>query len=434
MDVRSLGLGLAFALMWSSAFTSARVIVAHAPPLTALTARFLASGVVAIGIALALRQTARLSRSQWRGVVVFGLCQNALYLGLNFVAMQSIGASVASIIASTMPLLVALIGWVLLRDRLPRLAAIGLVAGFGGVAIIMGGRMAGGLDLFAVGLCVVAALALAAATLAVRGAAAGGNLMMVVGLQMLVGAAALLPPAVLLESWQVDWNWALVVAFAYTVLVPGVLATLVWFVLVGRIGAVKAATFHFLNPVFGVLIAALLLGEALGALDALGVAVVAAGILAVQTARRASAKTGASAPAAEQPGQAVGFIPETAQEDVMFDYSDSHSTISSDRVNGTEVYGAGGEKIGHIDHLVIDKKSGKITYAVMGFGGFLGMGEEHHPIPWAKLEYDTALGGYRTDITESQLQGAPERPERWYEDRRWEEATYAHYGAPYYWI
>ncbi|WP_345939988.1 PRC-barrel domain-containing protein [Limimaricola hongkongensis] len=135
----------------------------------------------------------------------------------------------------------------------------------------------------------------------------------------------------------------------------------------------------------------------------------------------------------EQPGGAAGFAP-TAQEDIMFDYSDSHSTISSDRVNGTEVYGKGGEKVGHIDHLVIDKRSGKITYAVMGFGGFLGMGEEHHPIPWAKLDYDTGLNGYRTDITEEQLRGAPERPERWYEDRRWEEAAYAHYGAPYYWI
>ncbi|WP_165612582.1 PRC-barrel domain-containing protein [Limimaricola pyoseonensis] len=118
----------------------------------------------------------------------------------------------------------------------------------------------------------------------------------------------------------------------------------------------------------------------------------------------------------------------------MFDYSDSHTTISSDRVNGTEVFGKDGGRVGHIDHLVIDKKSGKITYAVMGFGGFLGMGEEHHPIPWAKLDYDTDLGGYRTDITEDQLRGAPARPERWFEDRRWEEATYAHYGAPYYWI
>ena len=91
MDIRSLALGLAFALMWSSAFTSARVVVAHAPPLTALTLRFLASGVIAIGIALMLRQTGRLSRAQWRGVVIFGLCQNARYLGLNFVAMQWIG-------------------------------------------------------------------------------------------------------------------------------------------------------------------------------------------------------------------------------------------------------------------------------------------------------------------------------------------------------
>ena len=100
MDIRAIFVGLAFAAMWSSAFTSARVVVAHAPPLTALTLRFLASGVIAIGIALALRQTARLSRGQWRGVVIFGLCQNALYLGLNFVAMQWIGASIASMPSS----------------------------------------------------------------------------------------------------------------------------------------------------------------------------------------------------------------------------------------------------------------------------------------------------------------------------------------------
>ncbi len=433
MDLKSLALGLGFALMWSSAFTSARVVVSYAPPLTALTVRFLASGIIAVGIALALRQTARLTRGQWRGVVIFGLCQNAVYLGLNFVAMQWIGASVASIIASTMPLLVALIGWVMLRDRLSPVAAAGLVAGFAGVAIIMGGRMAGGLDLLAVALCGIAALALATATLAVRGAAAGGNLMMIVGLQMLVGAAALAGPALAFETWEVTWNWPLVVAFSYTVLVPGVLATLVWFVLVGRIGAVRAATFHFLNPVFGVVIAAVLLGEALGPMDALGVAVVAGGILAVQTARKPKAKIGREMQPGEQPDGAVGFVG-TAQEDIMFDYSESHDKISSDRVNGTEVFGAGGEKIGHIDHLVIDKVSGKISYAVMGFGGLFGMGEDHYPIPWAKLHYDTSLHGYRTDITEEQLRGAPERTDRWYDDRRWEEATYAHFGAPYYWI
>ncbi len=433
MDVRSLLLGLSFALIWSSAFSAARIVVAQAPPLTALTLRFGLAGVLGVALALALGQSARLTRAQWRGVVVFGLCQNALYLGLNFTAMQWIEASLAAIIASTMPLLVALIGWLVFRDRLPRLAAMGLVAGMLGVAVIMGGRLGGGLDLLGVALCGVAALALAVATLAVRGASSGGNLLMVVALQMLVGAAALLLPALAFETRPIDWSLSLVLAFLYTALVPGLLATMVWFVLVGRIGAVRAATFHFLNPFFGVVIAALLLGESLRPGDLAGVAVVAGGILAVQMSRRGSAGNRTTPAVPEHAQGDTGFAAVTAKEDIMFDYSNSNQ-ISSDRVNGTEVFGSDGGKIGHIDHLVIDKRSGRISYAVMGFGGFLGIGEDHYPIPWAKLDYDSGLGGYRTDITESQLQGAPTRTDRWYDDRRWEEATYTHFGAPYYWI
>ena len=119
----------------------------------------------------------------------------------------------------------------------------------------------------------------------------------------------------------------------------------------------------------------------------------------------------------------------------MLDYDTSGSSvITSDRVNGTAVYGADGTHVGTIDHLVIDKVSGKITYAVMSFGGLLGLGQDFHPIPWSALTYDTALGGYRTGITEDQLRGAPARTENWYRDRQWEEATYSHYGLPYYWI
>ena len=109
---------------------------------------------------------------------------------------------------------------------------------------------------------------------------------MVVGLQMLVGAIALAPFAVALEPWEVNWNAPLVLAFAYTTLVPGLAATWVWFALVGRIGAVRAATFHFLNPFFGVAIAAVMLGERLGLLDIIGVAVVTVGILAVQLSKQ----------------------------------------------------------------------------------------------------------------------------------------------------
>jgi drug/metabolite transporter (DMT)-like permease len=115
MDLRALLLGLVFALIWSSAFTSARIIVEAAPPLTALSLRFFLSGLLGIGIALALGQSFGLSRAQWRAVLIFGICQNALYLGLNFVAMQTVEASLAAIIASMMPLLVAAANWGIFR-------------------------------------------------------------------------------------------------------------------------------------------------------------------------------------------------------------------------------------------------------------------------------------------------------------------------------
>ena len=279
-------MGLAFAAMWSSAFTSARIIVEYAPPLIALAFRFLISGVIGVGIAAWLGQSMRLSRRQWVGVLVFGLCQNALYLGLNFVAMQTIEASLAAIIASTMPLLVALAGWLIMGQRIRPLGIMGLIAGVVGVTLIMGARLQGGVDMFGLILCVIGVVSLTIATLVVLGASSGGNVLMIVGLQMLVGSAILWIPALMFETFDITWNWQLIVAFIYTTLVPGLVATWVWFTLVGRIGAVKASTFHFLNPFLGVAIAAVLLGERIGMLDVVGVVVIAGGILAVQLSKQ----------------------------------------------------------------------------------------------------------------------------------------------------
>ncbi|WP_428927411.1 DMT family transporter [Marinibacterium sp. SX1] len=286
MDLRALAMGLAFALMWSSAFTSARIIVADASPLFSLAARFLVSGLLGVIIARAMGQSWSLTRAQWRATILFGICQNALYLGLNFVAMQWVEASMAAIIASAMPLLVALASWLIFGERLGPLGVIGLIAGTAGVALIMGARISGGADPLGVMLCLVGVLALTFATLAIRGATSGGNFMMIVGLQMLIGAAILLAVAGVVETPRVEPSWPLLAAFLYTTLVPGLLATLVWVMLLDRIGAIRAATFHFLNPVFGVGIAALLLGESLSVMDMVGVAIITAGILAVQIARQ----------------------------------------------------------------------------------------------------------------------------------------------------
>jgi drug/metabolite transporter (DMT)-like permease len=285
MDIRAILAGLAFAVIWSSAFTSARVIVAEAPPILSLSLRFLISGLIGVGLARLLGQTWRLNRAQWQTIFIFGLCQNALYLGLNFVAMQKIEASLASIIASTMPLLVGLVGWVWFKEKLPILGVLGLIVGVIGTALIMGVRIQGGTDFFGITLCIVGVLSITVATLSMRGVSSGGNLLMIVGLQMLVGAVILAFPGVVFEEWEVVWTPKLLLAFSYTVLMPGLFATFIWFWLVGRIGAVRAATFHFLNPFFGVLIAAIFLGESLGIWDAVGVIVIMAGIFMVQTSR-----------------------------------------------------------------------------------------------------------------------------------------------------
>ncbi|MDG1431741.1 MAG: DMT family transporter [Paracoccaceae bacterium] len=286
MDLRAIGMGLMFALIWSSAFTSARIIVADASPVASLAMRFLVSGLIGVGLAKALGQTWNLTRDQWRATFVFGICQNALYLGLNFVAMQWIEASLASIIASSMPLMVAFAGWTAFREKLPPLAIIGMAAGFTGAILIMGTRIGAGVDAFGVALCVVGAVALTVATMTMRGASSGGNVLMVVGLQMLVGAAILAVCAVLFEDIHATVTTPLILAFTYTTLAPGLLATWIWFRLVQRIGAVQAATFHFLNPFFGVAVAAVVLGETLGMIDVVGVIIITLGILAVQLSKQ----------------------------------------------------------------------------------------------------------------------------------------------------
>ncbi|MDE0590882.1 DMT family transporter [Halocynthiibacter sp. C4] len=292
MDIRSLLMGLAFAFAWSSAFTSARIIVSEAPPLAALSLRFLLSGVIAVSIALALGQTWRLTRAQWKATIVFGICQNALYLGLFFSAMTRIEASLASIIASTMPLLVAFASWSILGERLSRMAVVGLAVGFSGTVLIMGSRFSGGIDPIGFVYCIIGVAGLATATLVMRNASTGGNVMMIVGLQMFVGSAVLAVVSLLIgENLEVSPSESVMWAFAYTVIVPGVMATFVWFKLVDRIGATRAATFHFLNPFLGVAVAWFFLGETLGPLDIIGVIVISVGILTVQLARQPEFKT-----------------------------------------------------------------------------------------------------------------------------------------------
>jgi hypothetical protein len=109
------------------------------------------------------------------------------------------------------------------------------------------------------------------------------------------------------------------------------------------------------------------------------------------------------------------------------------SLIGSDKVEGTSVYGADDRKIGSVQRVMIDKISGKVAYAVISFGGFLGMGEDYFPMPWPNLKYDTHLNGYRVAVTEDQLKNAPKynRNTDWdWSDRQRDRTVYDYYHTP----
>ena len=118
------------------------------------------------------------------------------------------------------------------------------------------------------------------------------------------------------------------------------------------------------------------------------------------------------------------------------DKRETANLIGSDKVEGTTVYGADGNNIGSIELVMLDKISGKAAYAVMSFGGFLGVGEDYYPIPWSMLKYDTNLGGYRVNLTQSQLENAPKYSQSsdWQWNRDNDRRVYDSYKQKPYWM
>jgi hypothetical protein len=131
----------------------------------------------------------------------------------------------------------------------------------------------------------------------------------------------------------------------------------------------------------------------------------------------------------------VRLTPEdnTREVNMAMEDRETFSLIGSDKVEGTNVYGADSEKVGYIERVMIDKVSGKVSYAVLSFGGLLGIGDDHYPLPWQTLKYDTNLGGYVTGITQDQLRGAPKYADEssWnWSDPATTRSVNAYYGVP----
>ena len=110
--------------------------------------------------------------------------------------------------------------------------------------------------------------------------------------------------------------------------------------------------------------------------------------------------------------------------------------IAAAKVGGTPVYNRRGERLGTVEDVMLDKRSGRVAYAVMAFGGFLGIGERYHPLPWSMLRYDVELSGYVVDIDRDQLEGAPSyaaTEEVDWADRQWGQRLSDYYGVRPYW-
>jgi drug/metabolite transporter (DMT)-like permease len=273
----------AFCLLWSSAFAVAKVALADCPPLLLLTARFLLAGAVMLAAAALDRSHWQLARRDLGILALLGVTNNALYLGLNYVGMQSISAGLSALIVSANPVLTAVLATFFLGERMTLRRVAGLLLGIGGVGFIVESRIAGGIDdPTGIALTVAALVSLVVGTILFKRLTPNGGLWIGNGLQNLVGGLALAPFAFGFESvGEVVLSWRLVFALGYLALFVSVLGFLLWFHLLTVMGATSASAYHFLMPPLGMLFGWLLLGEHVAWSDLLGILPVALGIYLV---------------------------------------------------------------------------------------------------------------------------------------------------------
>ena len=276
------GVALLYILLWSSAFIATKVGVNHSPPLTLLSARFLAAAALLTTVARGRGLPWPRQRSEWTTLVWFGLLNSGLYLGLSYEAIRHLSAGMATIIAATNPLLLTLLAPRLLGERLSLPRLIGLALGFGGVLFVVGARLSGTrggdtaegmITAFAGVMCLVAA------TVLYKRRPPRQHPLIVNTVQLgSAGLALLVPAAVFEHPSSIRLDAPLVWSFLYLVLAVSIGASFLWFWLLERGEASVASSYYFLTPIFGLGLAALLLGEPIGPRDGLGLLAVAGGI------------------------------------------------------------------------------------------------------------------------------------------------------------
>lgn len=274
---------LAFCLLWSSAFSVAKLAIADCPPLILLTTRFLLAGVLMLGLAAITGVSLKMSRRDLLLFAALGVANQAVYLGIGYVGLKTVSAGLSALIISANPVLTAVLASVFLDERMTARKVAGLLLGICGVAFVVEGRIMGGADHFTgIVYTLIALVSLVIGTILFKKFAPKGGLWVGNGVQSLSAGLALLPFAFATESIaDVVPTWRLLWAMAFLVLLVSVFAYLLWFHLLKVSGATAASAYHFLMPPLGMLFGWLLLGEHVSPTDMIGIVPVALGIYLV---------------------------------------------------------------------------------------------------------------------------------------------------------
>ena len=261
----------AFCLIWSASFVAGKIGVTDCPPLILLTVRFLAAGVLILGIAALRGGEWNLSR---RDVMAFAL------IG---VGLRTISAGLNALIVSANPVFTTMLAAALLGEQITWRKVAGLLLGVAGVALIVAHRISAGSDgAIGIAFSVGALISIVAGTILFKVLAPKGSLWVGNGVQNISGGLALLPFAVLFSNvGDIVPSARLLWALAYLIMLGSIVAYMLWFHLLTVVGATAASAYHFLMPPLGMLFGWMLLGEHVAAWDLLGIVPVALGIYLV---------------------------------------------------------------------------------------------------------------------------------------------------------
>lgn len=285
-DARYTLLALLFTVLWASAFIVVKFALRYTPPIFLMGSRFLVAGAAMLAWARGRGAPLPATLGEWRPIAVLGLLNNACYLGLTALALQHISAGLGAVLASTNPLLLALVAPWALGERLTAAKAGGLLLSFAGVITVMWNRLGADNRPLGMVLALASVGCLVTGTVLFKRWRPAQDLLVLNGGQVLASGVALIVPSVALEpvarvQW---WEPAFVLPWLHLVVGMSGAAMLIWFWLLRHGDATRASAWFFLSPVLGLFMGAAALGEPLAAVDFVGSAAVAAGLYVVQRA------------------------------------------------------------------------------------------------------------------------------------------------------